>query len=157
MHPQINPQKLLRDLKSPDSAIRTRATRDLWNYWHKEAGDGAEARLIEGVHLMERDRLEDAAQTFALLAEDFPGFPEAHNKLATVLFMLEQYKESIAECKIALHSNPDHFGAWNGMGLCLYNIGRFDKAIGSFEKALSIQPYAEINQIFIERCRRKLN
>ncbi len=157
MEPQVNPEKLLRDLKSPDSHIRSQATRELWNHWYQEAGECAEERLKEGVRLMDQDQHEDAGRAFALLIEDFPEFPEAHNKLATTLYLQDRYRESIAECEIALNLNPDHFGAWNGMGLCLYNIGRFDKAIPSFEKALAIQPYAEVNQLFIERCRRKLN
>ncbi|MEC4896286.1 MAG: hypothetical protein SAL07_18255 [Oscillatoria sp. PMC 1051.18] len=55
--------------------------------------------------------------------------------------------------------NPHHFGAWHGLGLCYPALGYFRPAMAAptlryaaFEKALSIQPFAAINQKLILEC-----
>lgn len=150
-------QKLLEDLQEPDPSVRKRATAALWLRWHEEAGNEATSRLQEGIQLLNDNQLNDAEELFSLLASDFPDFPEAHNKLATVLFLNGNYTLSIEECEITLKLNPHHFGAWNGLGLCLYQTGRFQEAIKSFQKALEIQPYSRTNRVYIAKCRGKLN
>ncbi len=150
-------EKYLRDLSSFDPAIRNRATHELWGLWYKQAGEMAEVRLREGVHLIESRLLDKAEKLFLNLIADYPDFPEGHNKLATVLFLNGKFLDSIKECQSSLTLNPNHFGAWNGLGLCLYNIGRYDEAIASFQKALQIQPHSQNNLQLIARCRGKLN
>lgn len=152
-----NAEKYLKDLASADPDIRSRATSELWDMWYREAGDEAETRLREGIHLMEAKKLREAEKHFAHLAGDYPKFPEGHNKLATIFFLNGKYKDSLKECRISLNLNPNHFGAWNGMGMCLYNLGQYNDAISAFAKALAIQPHAPANRQFIARCRGKLN
>ena len=53
--------------------------------------------------------------------------------------------------------NPNHFGAWNGLGLCHYQLANYPTAIKSFKTALSNQPYADFNKVYIARCRGQLN
>ena len=68
-----------------------------------------------------------------------------------------KFKQSAEECEVTLDKNPHHFGAWNGKGMCLYKLARYDEAIKCFEMAMEIQPYADINRGYIARCRGKLN
>lgn len=150
-------EKLLEALKEPDSGIRKKATAALWLRWHEEGGEEASSRLQEGIHLLNEDRLNEAEELFSHLAKDYPDFPEAHNKLATVLFLNGNYKLSIEKCEHTLKLNPHHFGAWNGLGMCQYQTGHFQEAIKSFQRALEIQPYSQINRVFIAKCRGKLN
>ncbi|PIQ97356.1 MAG: hypothetical protein COV67_04740 [Nitrospinae bacterium CG11_big_fil_rev_8_21_14_0_20_56_8] len=150
-------QEFLNDLKNTDPAVRETATQALWTTWHREAGELAEFQLNRGVALMAERQLDQARENFADLCEKFPDFPEGHNKLATVLYLMGRYLESVIECDITLEKNPHHFGAWNGKGLCLYNLGKFEEAILCFQRALEIQPYADVNLHYIGRCRRKLN
>ena len=102
-------------------------------------------------------KLDEAQAHFEKVIEIYPEFAEAHNKLATVLFLLGDYENSINECKVTLKMNPHHFGAWHGMGLCLYQLANYPKAIESFKSALEIQPYADINRKYIARCMGNLN
>jgi len=147
----------LNDLKDEDPHRRARATKDLWNFWYQEAGEEAEKELHKGIKLMDSNELLLAEEHFFNMTKKYPHFPEAQNKLATVLYMLKKYCESVEICKQVTLANPYHFGAWNGSGLCLIQLGRFDEAIKSFEKALEIQPYAEVNAHYIARCRGALN
>ena len=150
-------QQLLNSLKSPNPDTRNQATQELWNIWYLEAGKLAEDQLEQGTRLMGENRLDDAQDIFKGLIKDYPDFAEAHNKQATLLFLQGEYAESVSKCEHVLKLNPHHFGALNGMGMCLYQLARYDEAIKSFRRALEIQPYADINREYMARCRASLN
>ena len=150
-------KKLLSDLQSKAPELRNSATMALWDFWYFEAGDVAETYIRKGEDLMGLNKIEEARSHFEKLIKNYPEFPEAHNKLATVLFLLGDYKNSVNECKVTLKMNPHHFGAWHGMGLCLFKLARYSEAIESFKSALEIQPYANINRKYIATCMGNLN
>ena len=150
-------EQYLEDLKSEDPAIREHATRELWILWHGQEGAEMEKELNEGTRLMDRQQHDEALEIFRSLVEKCPGFSEAHNKLATLLFMIGKFEESVKECEEVLRRIPHHFGALNGMGLCLFDLQRYEEAIRYFQKALEIQPYAVNNRSYIARCRANLN
>lgn len=147
----------LEDLKSEDTETRENATKALWVLWHQQEGAAMEMVLNEGTDLMDRKQLDQALEVFLSLIEKCPDFAEAHNKLATLLFLMGRYDEAVIECDAVLRRIPHHFGALNGLGLCLYELRRFEEAILSFQQALEVQPYALINRTYIARCRSNLN
>ena len=150
-------KELLQDLLSKNAQVRQTATKALWNLWLSQAGEKAESRIRTGTKQMDRRQYELAQQEFENLVMDYPKFAEAHNKLATVLYMQRKYVLSIRECEITLEMNPNHFGAWNGLGLCHYQLAHYQKAIESFNTALTLQPYADFNKVYIAKCRGQLN
>ena len=150
-------KELLQDLLSENAQLRQTATKALWNLWLSQAGEKAESRIRTGTKQMDRRQYELAQQEFENLVMDYPKFAEAHNKLATVLYMQRKYVQSIRECQITLKMNPNHFGAWNGLGLCHYELAHYQKAIESFNTALTLQPYADFNKVYIAKCRGQLN
>jgi tetratricopeptide (TPR) repeat protein len=150
-------EKLLHDLKNEDLKKRNQATKALWSMWYREAGGQAESKLSYGTDLMSNKKLDEAEKIFTDLIAEFPDFAEAHNKIATLFYLGGKYLESVDECEIVLSLNPQHFGAWNGMGLCLFSLGNYEEAIQSFQSALGIQPFADINRVYIARCRGNLN
>ena len=150
-------KKLLSDLHSKTPELRNSAAMALWDFWYFEAGEVAETYIRKGEDLMSLNRFEEAQSHFEKVIKRYPEFAEAHNKLATVLFLLGDYKNSVNECKITLKMNPHHFGAWHGMGLCLFELAQYSEAIESFKAALEIQPYANINRKYIATCMGNLN
>ena len=150
-------KKLLSDLHNKAPGLRNSATMALWDCWYFEAGEVAETYIRKGEDLMSLNKFEEAQSHFEKVIKTSPGFAEAHNKLATALFLLGDYKNSVNECKITLKMNPHHFGAWHGMGLCLFKLARYSEAIESFKSALEIQPYANINRKYIATCMGNLN
>ena len=150
-------KELLQDLLSENAQLRQTATKALWGLWLSQAGEKAESRIRTGTKQMDKGQYELAQQEFENLVMDYPKFAEAHNKLATVLYMQEKYVQSIRECEITLEMNPNHFGAWNGLGLCHFRLAHYHKAIESFNTALTIQPYADFNKVYIAKCRGQLN
>ena len=150
-------KKLLSELHSKAPELRNSATMALWDFWYFEAGEVAETYIRKGEDLMSLNKFEEARSHFEQVIKTYPEFAEAHNKLATVLFLLGDYKNSVNECKVTLKMNPHHFGAWHGMGLCLFKLARYSEAIESFKSALEIQPYANINRKYIATCMGNLN
>ena len=150
-------KQLLKDLLSDNPELRQTATRTLWNLWLGQVGEKAEFRIRKGTKIMDIGQHELAQKEFENLVVDYPKFAEAHNKLATVLYLQRKYNESIKECEITLKMNPNHFGAWNGLGLCHYQLANYLTAIESFKTALAIQPFADFNKVYIARCRGQLN
>jgi tetratricopeptide (TPR) repeat protein len=150
-------EELLKALKNEDPEKRNKATKALWSIWNGEAGESAKLKLNQGTAMMNIKKFSQAEEIFTNLISEFPKFAEAHNKLATLLYLEGEYLDSIAECKVALSLNLNHFGAWNGMGLCLFNLGMYGEAIHSFQRALEIQPFADLNRVYIARCRGNLN
>ena len=153
----MNEQELLQDLLREEPALRQNATRALWNLWFSQAGEEAELQIREGTQLMDNIQYQKAQEIFKSLVIAFPEFVEAHNKLATVLYLQKKYSHSIKECEITLKLNSNHFGAWNGLGLCLFELARYPEAIKSFQTALTLQPHAEFNKIYIAKCRGQMN
>lgn len=150
-------KKFLSGLHSKAPDLRNSATMALWDCWYFEAGEVAEASIRKGEDLMGLNKFEEAQAHFEKVIKTYPEFAEAHNKLATVLFLLGDYKNSVNECKVTLKMNPNHFGAWHGMGLCLFKLARYSEAIESFKSVLEIQPYANINRKYIATCMGNLN
>ena len=150
-------KKLLSELHSKAPELRNSATMALWDFWYFEAGEVAETYIRKGEDLMSLNKFEEAQSHFEKVIKTYPEFAEAHNKLATVLFLLGDYKNSVNECKVTLKMNPYHFGTWHGMGLCLFKLARYSEAIESFKSALEIQPYANINRKYIATCMGNLN
>ena len=80
-------KELLQDLLSENAQLRQTATKALWDLWFSQAGEKAESRIRAGTKQIDRGQYELAQQEFENLVMDYPKFAEAHNKLATVLYM----------------------------------------------------------------------
>lgn len=79
-----------------------------------------------------------------VLAED-PGYCEAHNKLATCLFMMGRLEESLVSTKKALDREPDHFQALNGLGLLYFEKGNYHEAVEHFKQSTLIDPWSPVS------------
>lgn len=52
--------------------------------------------------------------------------------------MMQEYSESIEDCRRVLEIEPFHFGALSGMGLCFLNTGDLPSALDAFERTLQV-------------------
>jgi tetratricopeptide (TPR) repeat protein len=81
---------------------------------------------------------------------------QAHNKRATVLFLMHRYEESIEVCQLVLQLNPYHFGAASGMGMCQLQLENHPAALAAFERALAINPAMDPIQTYVAALKAKL-
>jgi tetratricopeptide (TPR) repeat protein len=148
---------LYRQLHSPDPHTRDHATARLWQLYFGAAGPEAEIRLLQAEQAVESGQYDTAQVWLDELIMDFPHFAEAWNRRATLYYLVKNYIASLADCEATTRLEPNHFGAWHGMGLNYLALKRYDSAARVFKRALEIQPFAETNQNLLAQCLTKLN
>ncbi|MCL1472651.1 tetratricopeptide repeat protein [Argonema antarcticum] len=153
--PSIN--QLLEELKNPDETSRDRATSELWRIWFHQKGMMGFELLRRAQILLEAGEVSQAETVLTELISDIPDFAEAWNRRAVLYYTIGEYKKAIEDCKVVIELNPVHFGALHGMGLSYAALGEYRTAIQAFRQALSIQPYALVNQRLILECTARLS
>lgn len=155
--PDSSINQLLEALKNPDEDIRNQATAELWRIWfHQKGSYGIE--LLERCQVMlQVGNVTQAETLLTELVRDQPDFAEAWNRRAVLYYALGQYEKSRDDCQQVIKLNPVHFGALHGLGLCHAALENYGEAILAFRQALSIQPYALVNQKLLLECTARLN
>ncbi len=143
-------------LASPDPAVVQLAIAGLWECWLDEAGPDARRAMDEGVEAMSAGQLSAAVKTFRKLVAAYPGWAEASNKLATVLYLQGRPEESIRYCQQVVAAKPNHFGAWNGMAICAIQTEDWALALRAVEESLRLQPHSPSNQQLLNLVRSRL-
>jgi Tfp pilus assembly protein PilF len=94
--------------------------------------DDAAAHSNLGNVLWELDRFDDAlaCQERAIALD--PNYAAAHSNRSNVLKM---------SCEQALALVPDYADAWANRGALLQELGRFDDAIASYDRAIALNPH----------------
>jgi tetratricopeptide (TPR) repeat protein len=136
-------REALAALRGSDAAEASRAAAALWQMWHRSGRPELDALLRDGMEAMERRDLARAETIFTRLIETAPDFAEGWNKRATVRYMAENYRGSIADCRETLARNPNHFGALSGQGLCHVALGEHREAADLFRRTLAVHPHLE--------------
>ena len=148
---------LVHCLASADPAVVQLATAGLWECWLDEGGSDARRQLEAGIEEMGVNDLTKAADTFRTLMTEHPGWAEAINKLATVLYLQGKPEESIAYCRQVVALKPDHFGAWNGMAICAIQVEDWPLALHAVEESLRLQPNSRANRQLLQLVQSRLH
>ncbi len=147
---------LVHCLASTDPAVVQLAIAGLWECWLDEGGPDARRTMEAGVEAMGTNDLAAAADTFRALMAEHPGWAEAINKLATVLYLQGRPEESIAYCRQVVALKPDHFGAWNGMAVCAIQIEEWPLALHAVEESIRLQPHSRANKQLLQLVESRL-
>jgi tetratricopeptide (TPR) repeat protein len=148
---------LARKLKDPDPMVNEMAERAMWSIWFRQGRPPANCAVHRGVKAMEAGDLDAAIGHFTRAIEIDPDFAEAWNQRATALYLKERYDDSIRDAHEAVARNPQHFGAWAGLGHCYAQLGRFRQAMTAYQRALSINPNWECVAQAVEELRQSLD
>jgi tetratricopeptide (TPR) repeat protein len=154
---ELRAEKVLSEcLRSPSELAVQLATGALWECWLNEEGEAARRRIDEGIQRMNGGDLEGALDVFVKLIREYPRWAEAHNKRATVLYLLGSARLAYKACQIVVELKPHHFGAWNGMALCAAQLEKWQATLDAARKALELQPAAQANIDLIALAEQKL-
>ncbi len=134
---------LCKVLKDPDPVANQMAEHAMWSIWFRLGSATANCELRKGVEAMNRQEMQQAIKRFSAAIADCDDFAEAWNQRATAYYLLERYEQSILDARQAVARNPNHFGAWAGLGHCFAHLQRFDEAIEAYERSLEINPNLE--------------
>ena len=148
--------KLFESLKSATDAKTAQVTAsDIWRIWSEKPDDKRIAELLRrGTEQMNAGQLRKAEKLFTLVINAAPDFAEAWNKRATVYFLMGAYDLSKKDIAQTIAREPQHFGAWSGLGLVETHIGNYDAALKAYEKAATIHPFLEGYGDMVEKLRK---
>jgi len=148
--------RLVAALRDGDPLVRAIAERSLWEVWSRSGDPEVDRLFAVGVEQMTERQGELAVETFTRIIERRPDFAEGWNKRATVLYLLGEYRKSLADCDEVLKRNPHHFGALSGYGMIWLKLGDPARALGWFERALAVNPNLSQVEESVETLRRLL-
>ena len=137
--PEVIPA-LVDALKNDDRGTRYNAEYALWEIWSHSGDDSVDAMLEDGKNLLKNEAYQEAVERFTSVIEADPSFAEGYNQRAIAYFMLEEWSKAVRDCKQTISLNPNHFGAFAGMGHVYVRLGKIDEAIDAYKQALIINP-----------------
>ena len=95
---------------------------------------------LAGVASEELGRPEAAAEHYERALATDPRYPEALNRLAALRFGQQRYEEALDLYRALAGIDPDNANVHADMGAALYQAGRADEALRSFNRALALDP-----------------
>jgi tetratricopeptide (TPR) repeat protein len=133
-----------------DAQLAQGITQQIWEIWYQTDDVRARDIFVSGVQHMQDGRFDEALTAFDELVKLTPGFAEAWNRRATLLYLMGEHSASIADIKHTLVLEPRHFGALSGLGLIYLHSEQWDYAISAFRKALEVNPHLPGPKLNIE-------
>jgi tetratricopeptide (TPR) repeat protein len=138
-------------LKDPDPCVNELAEHALWSIWFRCGSDPANENLARGAKALSDRNFDKAIAHFDRAIELSPDCAEPYNQRAIAKHLMEQYEDSIQDCRRAVERMPCHFGAWAGMGHNYAHLGDLNQAIEAYDRALDINPrMTDIRQALAE-------
>ena len=148
--------QLLRALKSEQPAVREMARRGLDHLWFTGEGDRAYDEMLAACKLANGNDCTKALPLLDKLTAKHPRYAEAWNRRASVFWQMGKFKESMSDSQRALELNPNHYSAWQGLGLCQLELGDIAAACQSLRAALQIAPHDQSTRDSLQRCEQLL-
>ncbi len=127
-------------LQHSDPDMRSNAEQALWAIWFRSGDKSIDDMLQKGADYIKREQYAEAVDLLTEITQIAPEFAEGYNQRAIAYFMLEEWEQSIDDCKKVVTLNPIHFGALAGMGQCYLRLGDLREALKVFQRALEIHP-----------------
>jgi tetratricopeptide (TPR) repeat protein len=145
-------RQLLSSLKAESPAAREYGRRGLDYLWFHRAGSDAYHLAQAAYEAADKEDYATALELLNRTVEQYPGFAEAWNRRASVHWSLGLIQKSAADSERALALNPNHYAAWQGLGLCRLEQGDVTEAIRCLRAALRIVPYDQPTRDSLRRC-----
>ncbi|MEJ0070319.1 MAG: tetratricopeptide repeat protein [Pseudomonadota bacterium] len=149
----------LKATRSPTDAEAVQQA--IWALWMESSNAEVNLLMLEGVDAMSQGELKRALTAFDSMVEVAPDFAEGWNKRATVEFLLEDYKASVADIQKTVALEPRHWGALSGLGQIYIALDNEEAALRALKRALEINPHlgsvrAKIQEIEAKLEKRKI-
>ncbi|MEP3345548.1 MAG: tetratricopeptide repeat protein [Litoreibacter sp.] len=149
--------ELYTQLAEPELQDVEAIERKIWAEWSKSGSASMDLLLMRGRRAMEAGDFSKAIEHLTALIDHAPEFAEGWNARATAFFNAEQYGLSIADIQRTLALNPNHFGAMQGLGRIMEELGNDADALTAYKAAAAIHPHREGLKETIERLEKKVS
>ena len=147
---------LVRALRDPDEVVRALAEHSLWEVWSRSEDPEVDNLFQIGIEQMNQRAAAAAIATFGEIIRKKPEFAEGWNKRATLYYLVGEYEKSLADCEEVVKRNPVHFGALSGFGMIYLHLGKPEKALEYFQRALQVNPNLGQVEATVEQLKRLL-
>ena len=138
--------KKLSEIDNLDQA--TLVEKKIWKAWSEHPKNEKLTNKLEfGKELMNEGSYNYALLVFTNIIRTDPLWPEAWNARATLLFYMNNYKESLEDIDKVLNLEPRHFGALSGRAQILINLEQYGKAINDLKEIKKIHPSITKNKL----------
>jgi tetratricopeptide (TPR) repeat protein len=144
-------------LKSGDRTVSTLAEHALWSIWFRDGSSCSNLGLIDAVHHLGEDDLDEALRILSEIIANEPSFAEPYNQRAITYFLKDDYDRAVRDYRRALRLNPFHFGALAGLGHCYAALGKLPDALRTYEQLLEMHPWADGIKEAITEIKSKLS
>jgi len=153
---------LFKQLKNSEATKAIKIEHKIWKIWSTHPSDDRKGyRLTEllnqGSLLINRKELNKAYGIFTNIILADPNWPEAWNKRAIVLYLMDHYQSSLDDINKTLTLEPRHFGALSGQGLNYLALNQYEKAIESYKNAQRIYPDIDSAKKMIPQLEKLIN
>jgi tetratricopeptide (TPR) repeat protein len=145
-------KQLLAALKSDSEDIRELASRGLNFIWFHASGEQAYQMVEAAYAATEKKNYAEALAIADRLVVQYPDFAEGWNRRGAIHWQMGSYEKSLADCAKALALNPNHYGAWQGAGICQLELGDLTAAVRSLRAALKIIPHDSATRASLRKC-----
>jgi len=145
----------LQDAGNP--VIAKRAEAEIWTIWHDTPDQRSLEIMRNARRALDSGKFPDAIELLNELVEYAPGYAEAWNQRAIVLYIAEDYAGSLRDIEQALALEPRHFGALSGRGQVYLQLQEWELALQSFELALNRNPWMDNIRGQMEMIKARIN
>jgi len=150
---QLGGQKqLIQALQVNEPGPREVAKKALEYLWFNAAGPEAFRVVEQAYRAAEREDLSNALELLSGVVRKYPNFAEGWNQRASVFWKMGEYEKSIADSRRAVSLNPNHYGAWQGLGICQLKLGDVAEACRCLRAAQRLLPHDEPTRSALKNC-----
>ena len=154
---EVNIDELYTQLLDPELKDWDAIERQIWGEWSKSGSAAMDLLLSRGRKAMQDGDMEKAIDHLTALTDHAPNFAEGWNARATAFFNAEEFGLSIADIQRALALNPRHFGAMQGLGRIMEELGQEADALAAYKAAAAIHPQRDGLKEVIERLEKSVS
>ena len=121
--------RLFNELKIKDQSSSFKIEQKIWKIWSTHPNnDELTSMLSVGTDFVNNNQHLKAVEIFTKVIDLDPGWAEAWNKRATVLYLMGNYELSQNDIDEVLKLEKRHFGALSGQGMVQTALKNYQKA-----------------------------
>jgi tetratricopeptide (TPR) repeat protein len=147
--------RLYAELADPANAEWQRTQADILREWSRSGSPAMDLLLKRGKDAIEAGDLAAAIEHLTALTDHAPDFAEGWNARATAFYLAGQIGPSVSDIGRALALNEHHFGALDGLGMILEELGENAAAMKAYRASLAIHPHQQTIHEALDRLEKK--
>lgn len=128
---------------APDEVSAKHVEARIWAIWLQTPSDTAALLMSRAKTAVDAKKIDVAIKLLDSVIKLRPDYIEAWNRRATLYYMQNDYRRSLADIQQVLIREPRHFGALAGLGMIMQEVGDEKRALDAYRKALAVNPHLE--------------